>query len=77
MCANLGITVKPESRNARSVMISLAESQRLCLHQVLKKCAVVTTRLVSGFFFLAQVHRFAGEDGYKSIHTASFGGTCF
>jgi len=77
MGINYGITIIPESRDALSVMVSLAESQRLCLHQVLKKCATVTIGLVSGFFFLVKVHGFAGESGYKSIHAADPGGACF
>lgn len=53
-------------------MVSLAGSQWLCLHEVLKKCAPVAARLISGFFFLVQVQCFAGESGYKSIHAPTF-----
>jgi hypothetical protein len=77
MCTTRGITAKPESRDALSVMVSLTESQQLCLHQVLKKCAPVTIGLVSSFFFPVPAQGFVGEDGYKSIDAADFGGTCF
>jgi CBS domain-containing protein len=72
MYMNRGITVKPESRRVLWLMVVLAGSQRLCLHEVLKKCAPVSTRLISGFFFLVQVQRSAGESGYKSIHASAF-----
>jgi len=66
------ITVQPESPDALLIRDSLAKSQWLCLHDVLKKYASVTNGLVSGFFFLLSVHGFAGEDGYKSIDTTRF-----
>ena len=69
---DLSITVQPESPSTLSIMGSLARSQRLCLHHVLKKCSSVTNGLVSGFFSLLSVRGFAGENGYKSIDATRF-----
>ena len=72
MINEICITIQPESPDALPVMGSLAKSQRLCLHDVLKKYPTVTNGLVSGFFSLLSVRGLAGENGYKSIDATRF-----